>query len=287
MTPPPSEAQLACGADKAGTGLEGHADGGLIYDDKGNLIIRAENSAPGCVPPAAPGVKPAAVSPDKCDYTDMTGLSYPTSTTDAATTAELGAKRDAGQKFIYWSCHKPDGTPYYGADWVDPNAGAGDPATRGEFEAAARTVTLPGPVARLWPPAGKQVVNVDTWLHVDSTDPAHVIPFTTPLAADVSTTRVLTSAAATATQVTWTFAGDAKGTPAPVRCTNAGKVWVEGATGTDCAVRFYKSGAGTATVAITYTILWVSTTGEWGVLNDVARTATFDYRVDGYEAIIR
>jgi hypothetical protein len=206
---------------------------------------------------------------------------------DLSNESDVRKNLDAGNQYVATTCPGEDTTWQF----VDPNAPAAQAAAAATvaYEQEAREMRLPMPRPRLWPGADRLEVGIETWLHVDSDDPARGLPFDAPLRVQADTTDVWVSAEVRATRVVWAFHGDARGTPDPVPCAGAGKVWQPGLDEHDpgrCVVRFFRSGSGAATVTITYAVRFAASTGPIPEVQ-TQRVFTFPFEVQGHEAVIR
>jgi hypothetical protein len=225
-----------------------------------------------------------------CTYSDQTQSLRDFVTpvlSDLTAESDVRKNLDAGNQYVATTC------PGESTNWrfVGPNAPAAQAAAAATvaYEQEANEMRLPMPRPRLWPSADRLEVGIETWLHVDSDDPARGLPFDTPLTVQAQTTDVWVSAEVRATKVTWEFRGEAKGTPDPVSCAGAGKVWQPGLDEQDpgrCVVRFFRSGSGTASVTITYAVRFVASTGPIPEVQ-TQRVFGFPYEVRGHEAVIR
>jgi hypothetical protein len=193
--------------------------------------------------------------------------------------AEFSHKVVAGEMLmVHYVCTNADGSRDEGYNWYEPGASVTGGAIAGQVEAGIRNHRLPGPSVSGWPRLDSQVVNVETWLHVDS-DAAEGIPFAAPLQFTLPVGGSRVTAWASATAVTWTFQPDS-GDQEPVTktCAEAGKAWVSGLSEKDpdrCAVRFWAKQTGTVTVTISYSVPWQANTGEFNMVTivDAARRA--------------
>jgi hypothetical protein len=222
------------------------------------------------------------------DQTDIVGSYLPTSSTAPTSNEEVRNHLKDGDRYIQTTCPPKEGESAETVTgvWVRPGQATSSPGpTPAEFEAAVKEMVLPGPVVTMWPAADRMVVGVETWLHVDSSDPVRPIPFGAALVDGVETRNVKVAASATVTSVEWSFGAGTM----PVTCDGAGQVWSPGADERDphrCVVRFHRSGGGSATVTLQYRIGWQATTGQGGTVV-TERSATVPYQVRGYEAVIR
>ena len=138
---------------------------------------------------------------------------------------------------------------------------------------ALRELVLPVPGVQTWPPAGRVLVGLETWFHVDS----FVADERTVAVAGVSST-----VHAEPVRAVW-HVGETD-----LTCTTAGMVWSASRTATDCGYTFHQftGGASPASVDVVYHLTWSSNLGDIGDLGEVTRTTSFALRVWEMQAVL-
>ena len=142
---------------------------------------------------------------------------------------------------------------------------------------AEADLVLAVPVVRTWPPAGRILVGLETWFHVDSWE----ADTRTAEAGGVSSTVM-----AEPVRVVWHLG------ETDLTCSTAGTVWAAGRDVTDCGYVFHRytgertGAAGDASVEVVYHVRWTSNLGAGGDLGEVARATTFPLRVWEAQAVL-
>lgn len=142
---------------------------------------------------------------------------------------------------------------------------------------ALRELVIPPPAVRTWPPAGRILVGLETWFHVDPYTPDERTAVAGPVASTVRAEPV---------RVVWHLG------ETDLTCTTAGTVWANHAQTTDCGYEFHQytgertGAAANATVDVVYHVTWSSTVAAGGDLGEVTRTTAFPFRVWEAQAVI-
>ncbi len=157
---------------------------------------------------------------------------------------------------------------------------AAPPVTGQELATRAESdLVLTTPTFRTWPAAGRALVGLETWFHLDTWAPQTQTADAGGVAATVTAVPV---------RAVWHLH------EATLTCTGPGPIY-DPATpdaATDCGYTFttYSGDQPDHTFAmavdLVYHLTWTATTGETGDLGEIARTTAFAYRVWELQAVI-
>jgi len=255
-------------------GAEGTAD--AFSDDDGVGTVVTDRR----VEPGTPAVaKRRSASKPTCTYQQLDA--------DAAATADTlaakgwGTERGEGEGAWYRKlCRSESGQETATVVWLRARPAA-DPMTLAED--AVDRAPIPLPDVRLSPPAGTdQVVNVPTWLWIDTTQ-------WQPVAASASAGSVTSTATAVPESVLWSMGnGDI------VACSGPGTPYRPGAQDPGCSYTFRRSSASapggvfTVSATVTWRLSWTAAGAPGGgALGTVTRTTTLPVRVAEIQALNR
>ncbi len=159
-----------------------------------------------------------------------------------------------------------------GAPLAAPPVTATELATRAEAD-----LVLPVPALRTWPAAGRALVGLETWFHLDTWESLEQTADAGGVAATVRAVPV---------RAVWHLH------EATLTCAGPGSVYDGSSEQTDCGYTFttYSGEQPDHTfpmaVDAVYHLTWTATTGETGDLGEVVRTTPFALRVWEMQAVI-
>ncbi|MDP9389197.1 MAG: hypothetical protein M3Q48_15085 [Actinomycetota bacterium] len=254
-----------------------HADGTADAFNEGDGVSTAATD--GGAERGQAGAERRRVSKVTCTYQLLDAEA--SATADRFAVKGWGSERGEGPGAWYRKiCRSETGAELATVIWVRARPPA-DP--RSVAEDAADRAPIPLPDIRLSPPVGSdQVVNVPTWLWIDTTQ-------WRPVSASATAGAVTATATAVPESVVWSM-----GNGDTVACSGPGTPYQPGRQQPGCAYTFRRSSAaapgGTFTVAatVTWRLSWTATGAPGGgALGTVTRTTEIPVRVAEIQALNR